>query len=37
VTIGNMIGRAPHFYAQGTRHYLNLFCVLVGANLLRPT
>ena len=31
VTIGNMIGRAPHFYAQGTRHYLNLDCALVGA------
>jgi hypothetical protein len=31
VTIGNLIGRAPYFYAQGTRHYLNLFCVLVGA------
>jgi Protein of unknown function (DUF3987) len=31
VAIGSLIGRAPHFYAQGTRHSLNLFSVLVGA------
>ena len=31
VAIGSLIGRAPHFYAQGTRHSLNLFTVLVGA------
>jgi hypothetical protein len=31
VAVGNMIGRIPHFYAQGTRHHLNLNCVLTGA------
>jgi hypothetical protein len=30
VTVGNLIGRAPHFVAENDRHYLNMFCVLVG-------
>lgn len=28
---GNKIGRTSHFIAEGTYHYLNLFCVLAGA------
>lgn len=27
---GSVIGRGPHFVAEGTRHYTNLFMVLVG-------
>lgn len=27
---GNIIGRAPHFRVEATRHYLNLFCCMVG-------
>ncbi len=30
VTFGNVIGRGPHFVAEGDRHYTNLFAVLVG-------
>ncbi len=28
---GNVVGRSPHFVVEGTQHYLNLFCVVVGA------
>jgi hypothetical protein len=28
---GNIIGRGPHFVAESTRHYTNLFVILVGA------
>ncbi len=27
---GSVVGRGPHFVAEGTRHYTNLFMVLVG-------
>lgn len=27
---GNMIGRGPHFYVEGSRHALNLFVAVVG-------
>jgi Protein of unknown function (DUF3987) len=30
LAFGNMIGRGPHFVVGATRHYLNLFAVLVG-------
>jgi hypothetical protein len=30
VTFGSMVGRGPYFVAEGARHYLNLFLVLVG-------
>jgi len=30
VAMGNVIGRGPHFVAEGSRHYLNLFAALVG-------
>lgn len=30
VAFGNVIGRTAHFQAEGARHYLNLFAVLVG-------
>ena len=32
VVIGNMIGRGPHLLVEATRHYLNLFVVIVGAS-----
>ncbi len=32
VGIGNMIGRGPHLLVEATRHYLNLFVVVVGAS-----
>jgi hypothetical protein len=31
VTFGNIVGPGPHFIADGSRHGLNLFAVLVGA------
>ena len=31
VAFGNIVGRGPHFTVEDRRHYLNLFCVLVGA------
>lgn len=31
VAFGNLVGRGPHFVAEASRHYPNLFCVLVGA------
>src|SRR5690606_31611641 len=30
VAMGNVIGRGPHFVAEGSRHHLNLFAALVG-------
>jgi len=30
VAMGNVIGRGPHFVAEGSKHYLNLFAALVG-------
>jgi hypothetical protein len=30
VVCGHVIGRGPHFVAEGDRHYTNLFAVLVG-------
>lgn len=30
VSFGNTAGRRPHFVAEGTRHYTNLYCILVG-------
>ena len=30
VGFGNMVGRGPHFYAESTRHGLNLFATIVG-------
>jgi hypothetical protein len=31
VFFGNLIGKSAHFVAEGAKHYLNLFTVLVGA------
>ncbi len=31
VMFGSMVGRSAHFVVEGTRHYANLFAVLVGA------
>jgi hypothetical protein len=30
VAVGNVIGRGPHFRAEGNRHYAVLFCAIVG-------
>src|SRR5690606_12739622 len=30
VAMGNVIGRGPHFVAEGSKHHLNLFAALVG-------
>jgi hypothetical protein len=30
VAVGNMIGRHPHFVADGAEHYTNLYAILVG-------
>lgn len=30
ITIGNMIGRGPHYLAEADRHYTNLYAVIVG-------
>ena len=30
VAFGNAIGRRPHFFADGSAHYMNLFAVVVG-------
>jgi hypothetical protein len=30
VAFGNSVGRGPHFMVEATRHYTNLFCVMVG-------
>ena len=30
VAIGNIIGRSAYYKVEGTRHYTNLFAVLVG-------
>src|SRR5262245_11276321 len=32
VAFGSVIGRGPHFVADGTAHYTNLFAVLVAAS-----
>jgi hypothetical protein len=35
VSVGNAIGRGPHFRVGGAEHYTNLFCVNVGATASR--
>lgn len=30
IAIASLVGRVPYFVAQGTRHFLNMFAVLVG-------
>lgn len=32
VSVGNVVGKAPHFRAEADRHPLNLFAVLVGSS-----
>lgn len=34
ICFGNVIGRTPYFVAEGSRHYPNLFAVLVGVTSL---